>query len=68
MEKEPECTQFIAEIPTVWDKRPSLWTARSASMPCCAPQRPGVGVGGLNGWKGRDVEIDLSFLPEGEVT
>ena len=23
-------------------------------------------VGGLNGWKGRDVEVDLSFLPEGE--
>ena len=23
-------------------------------------------IGGLNGWKGRDVEIDLSFLPEGE--
>lgn len=65
-EKEPECTQFIAEIPTVWDETVAL-DGKVGEYAVLA-RRSGQEwyVGGLNGWRGRDVEIDLSFLPEGE--
>jgi alpha-glucosidase len=49
--KEEECTKFIAAIPTVWNQ----------TLPISIWY-----VGGLTDWKERDVEVDLSFLGDGE--
>ena len=65
-EKEPECTQFIAEIPTVWDETVALDGKVGEYAVLARRSGDEWYVGGLNGWKGRDVEVDLSFLPDGE--
>ena len=65
-EQEPECTQFIASIPTVWDQTKAL-DGKVGEFAVIA-RRSGDDwyVGGLNNWNQRQVEIDLSFLPEGQ--
>ena len=65
-EQEPECTQFIASIPTVWDETKAL-DGKVGEFAVIA-RRSGDDwyVGGLNNWNQRQVEIDLSFLPEGQ--
>ena len=65
-EQEPECTQFIASIPTVWDETKAL-DGKVGQFAVIA-RRSGDDwyVGGLNNWNQRQVEIDLSFLPEGQ--
>lgn len=65
-EKEPESTQFIAEIPTVWDETVALDGKVGEYAVLARRSGDEWYVGGLNGWKGRDVEVALSFLPEGE--
>lgn len=64
-EKEPECTSFIAGIPTVWDEtRPLL--AKVGKYIVTARRKGDVWyVGGLTNWEARDLEIDLSFLASG---
>ena len=64
-EKETACTEFIAAIPTVWDATVAL-DGKIGEFATLA-RRSGEDwyIGGLNNWKGREVEVDLSFLPEG---
>ncbi len=65
-EQEPECTTFIASIPTVWDETKAL--SGKVGEYAVIARRSGDNwyVGGVNNWNQRDVEIDLSFLPAGE--
>ena len=64
-EKEKECTEFIAEIPTVWDETVAL-DGKIGEFAVMA-RRAGENwyVGGLTNWSAREVEINLDFLPEG---
>ncbi|MBQ5703546.1 MAG: glycoside hydrolase family 97 protein [Alistipes sp.] len=64
-EKEPECTEFIAKIPTVWDQTVAL--DGKVGEYCIIARRAGDVwyVGGMTNWDEREVEIDLSFLGEG---
>ena len=64
-EKEKECTEFIAEIPTVWDQTVAL-DGKIGEYAVIA-RRAGENwyVGGLTNWSQREIEVDLSFLPEG---
>ncbi|MGV8090356.1 MAG: glycoside hydrolase family 97 protein [Mangrovibacterium sp.] len=62
---EPECTKFIAEIPTVWDQTIAL-DGKIGEYTAIARQKNGIWyVGGLTNWTRRDLTIDLSFLDEG---
>ncbi len=62
---EPECTRFIAEIPTVWDQTVAL-DGKIGEYIVLARQKDGVWyAGGLTNWDKRDLTIDLSFLGEG---
>lgn len=63
---EPECTGFIASVPTVWDEARAI-CGKVAEYACIA-RRSGDEwyVGGINNWEARDVTLDLSFLPEGQ--
>ncbi|MEL7588088.1 MAG: glycoside hydrolase family 97 protein [Prolixibacteraceae bacterium] len=62
---EPECTKFIAEIPTIWDQTVSL-DGKIGEYIALARQKDGVWyVGGMTNWDKRDITVDLSFLGEG---
>ena len=65
-EQEPECTQFIASIPTVWDQTKALDGKVGEYAVIARRSGDDWYVGGLNNWHQRQVEIDLSFLPEGQ--
>lgn len=63
--EEPECTEFIATVPTVWDNTISL-DGKIAEYVAIARQKDGNWyVGALTNWDARKMELDLSFLGEG---
>ncbi len=64
--REPETMEFLAPIPSVWDDTRVL-DARIADYVAVA-RRSGRHwyVGAMSDWTPRELEIDFSFLPEGE--
>ncbi len=63
--REPESTDFIAAIPTVWDETIVL-NGKMGDYILTARRKGDVWyVGGLTDWTPRDLEVDLSFLGEG---
>ena len=64
--KEEECTKFIAAIPTVWDETRPLYGKVGEQVIMARRLGDTWYVGGITDWTARDVEIDLSFLGEGE--
>ena len=64
--KEEECTKFIAAVPTVWDETKTL-CGKVGEYLAMARQKDQVWyVGALTNWDARGLELDLSFLGEGE--
>lgn len=63
--KEQECTDFLVKIPTVWDDLKVI-DARVGDY-ILLVRRSGSDwfVGALTDWDKRQLELDLSFLPEG---
>ncbi|GHT07564.1 retaining alpha-galactosidase [Bacteroidia bacterium] len=62
---EPECTEFIASVPTVWDNTIAL-NGKVGEYVSIARQKGNAWyVGALTNWTARDLELDLSFLGEG---
>ena len=63
--REPECTGFIAGVPTVWDE--TLVLSGKIGKYIVTARRKGNDwyVGAMTDWTPRDLEIDLSFLPQG---
>ena len=63
--REPECTEWIAKVPTVWDETVAL--AGEIGEYVVLARRKGSQwyVGALNNWEPRDLGLDLSFLPAG---
>lgn len=59
---EPECTAYIASVPTVWDE--TVPVAGKVGEYIVLARRSGDTwyIGGLNNWDARDVEIDLEAL------
>jgi alpha-glucosidase len=66
--REPEAMEFLSAVPTVWDETKVL-DARIADYVAVA-RRNGRDwyVGAMTDWTAREMEIDFSFLPEGEFT
>ena len=62
---EPECTEFIAGFPTVWDETVAL--AGKVGEYVAVARRSGDVwyVGAMTNWDARTLELDLSFLGEG---
>ncbi|MCD8208195.1 MAG: glycoside hydrolase family 97 protein [Bacteroidales bacterium] len=62
---EPECLDYIANIPTVWDEIVPL--AGEVGKYVAIAKRSGDKwyVGVMTDWTARDIEIDLNFLAEG---
>ena len=66
--REPEIMDFLAPVPSEWDETKVL-DARIADYVVVA-RRNGRDwyVGAMTDWTPRNLEIDLSFLPEGTFT
>ncbi|MDZ7374310.1 MAG: glycoside hydrolase family 97 protein [candidate division KSB1 bacterium] len=63
--REPECMEFLAKVPTVWDETRVL-DARVAEYIVIA-RRHGAEwwVGAMTNWTPRDLVVDFSFLGKG---
>lgn len=67
-EKEPVCTEFIAQIPTVWDETVAL-DGKVGEYAIIARRKGNDWyVGGINNWNQRDIALNLSFLNDGNYT
>ncbi len=65
---EPEMTQFISAVPTVWDQTLVL-SGKVAEHIVIARQSGNTWyVGGMTNWDKRTLEIELSFLPAGDYS
>lgn len=66
--KEKETTEFISKIPTVWDETIVL-QAKVADYILMARRKGETWyIGAMTDWTPRELEVDLSFLPEGQFT
>lgn len=64
--KEPECTEFIANIPTVWDETVSIDGKVGEYVAMARRNGDSWYVGALTDWDSRDITLDLSFLAPGD--
>ena len=63
---EPECTKFIAEIPTIWDETVSL-NGEIAKYITMARRKGDIWyLGSMTNWDCRNLDLNLSFLGEGK--
>ena len=65
-EAEPDYTKFVSGIPTVWDET-VIPCGRMGEYIVTARRKGDVWyVAGMTDWTARDVDIPLSFLPDGD--
>lgn len=64
-EREQECTDFISEIPTVWDETIELDGKVAKYVSIARRKNLEWYVGALTNWDSRELELDLTFLGEG---
>lgn len=62
---EPECTKFIAAVPTTWDNTVALDGVIAEHVAIARQKGNNWYVGALTNWDARQLELDLTFLPEG---
>jgi alpha-glucosidase len=64
--RETECLAFLSEVPTTWDETRVL-TAQVGDWVAVARRHGDVWyVGAMTDWTPRELDLDLSFLGEGE--
>jgi len=64
-EREPEAMEFLGPVPTVWDETRVL-DARLGDHVVIARRSGRVWyLAAMTDWTARDLDVDLSFLPEG---
>jgi alpha-glucosidase len=63
--REPEAMEFLAAVPSEWDETKAL-DGKIAQYALVA-RRSGADwyVGAMNNWTARDLDVDFSFLPDG---
>ena len=61
--KEDECTRFIANVPTVWDETVVLDGKVGEYLVIARRKDFRWYVGAITNWEERNIEIDLSVLP-----
>ncbi|HOF22376.1 MAG TPA: glycoside hydrolase family 97 catalytic domain-containing protein, partial [Bacteroidales bacterium] len=64
--REQECTDFIVKIPVVWDDLLVLDAKITEYLLLARRSGNDWFAGAITDWTARDLELDLSFLPEGE--
>jgi alpha-glucosidase len=63
---EPECMQFLADVPTVWDETHVMEAKVSDYLLMARRLGDNWYIGGMTDWAERDLLLDLSFLPKGK--
>ena len=67
-EREQECTDFIAQVPTVFDETIAI-DGEMGEYTVLARRKGDIWyVAALTDWTPRDIQLSLSFLPEGTYT
>ncbi len=66
--REPLCTKYISECPSIWDESRAVNGEMGKYITLARRSGDVWYVGSLTGWDARDIEIDLSFLGEGDWT
>jgi alpha-glucosidase len=64
--REPECMEFLSDVPVVWDETRVLAAQVSDYLLIARRNETDWYIGGMTDWTERDLWIDLSFLPEGK--
>ena len=65
--KEQETTDFITDIPTVWDETQILQGELGKYIVSARRSGERWFVGGLTDWTSRTITLDLSFLEPGRI-
>jgi len=63
--REPETMEFLAAVPTEWDDSIALDGRIREYVSIARRNGRDWYVGAMTNWTGREMEIDFSFLPEG---
>ena len=63
--REPEAMEFLAAVPTVWDDSKGLDGKIAEYVAIARRNGSDWYVGAMNNWTPRELEIDFSFLSEG---
>ncbi|KAA3438676.1 glycoside hydrolase family 97 protein [Rufibacter hautae] len=60
--KDPECTRFISQIPTTWDKTVALAGESGKYVAMARQHGKNWYIGGMTNWDARDLSLPLTFL------
>lgn len=63
--KEPECTKYIATVPETWDQTVALQGKVGEYVSIARKKGNTWYVGATTNWTARELDLDLSFLGEG---
>ena len=63
--REPEAMEFLAPVPTTWDETTVLDAKMGDYVLVARRNGRDWYVGAMTDWTARELEVDLSFLPEG---
>jgi alpha-glucosidase len=66
--REPEAMEFLAPVPSVWDETKVLDGKIAQYVAVARRNGKDWYVGVMTNWSPREMEIDFSFLPEGNFT
>ena len=66
--KEPECMEFLSEVPTVWDQTKVLDAKVGDYVIIARRNEDKWYIGAMTDWTAREFTIDLSFLSPGQHT
>ena len=64
--REPECTEFIAAVPTVWDETRGLEGKVGEYIAMARRKGDTWYVGAMTDWSARTLDLSLDFLPDGD--
>ena len=66
--REPEAMEFLSAVPTEWDETRVLDAGIAEYVAIARRNGKDWYVGAMTDWTPRNLEVDLSFLPEGNFT
>ena len=64
--REKDCLDFMASVPVVWDETRCLYAKVGEAVVVARRKGDKWYIGGISGSKGKEVTINLDFLPEGK--
>lgn len=64
--QEKECTEFIADVPTVWDETKILQGKVAEYIVTARKKDSEWYLGAMTDWDARELEVDLSFVGKGD--